>query len=98
MILLSVEVHLLRSISPLLSSVYAGPNQGNNCAVLAPYSLFGTLALGRLPLPILSMAFCRAPWRPNCEGTPSIRCVELMFLTSVIWKQVAPPWREVMVE
>ena len=26
-----------------------------------------------------------APLRLNCEGMPSTRCVELMFLTSVIW-------------
>jgi hypothetical protein len=29
---------------------------------------------------------------------PSTRWVELMFLTRVSCQQVAPPWREVMVE
>lgn len=45
-----------------------------------------------------SFAAARAAWRPNCVGIPSTRWVELMFLTHVIWKQVADPWREIIVE
>lgn len=36
--------------------------------------------------------------RPNWRSTPSMRWVELMFLTMVICQQVALPWRETMVE
>ena len=49
-------------------------------------------------LPEAFLAAESAPERPNCVGTPSMRCVELIFLTMVIWKQVAEPWREVIVE
>jgi hypothetical protein len=54
-------------------------------------------ALGRVPL-ACSMAASRAPVRPNWVLMPSTRWVELMFLTRVSCQQVAPPWREVMVE
>lgn len=62
------------------------------------HCLVGTCALGSDVWPTLSIAAWRAPDSPYWVLTPSILWVELMFLTRVIWKQVAPPWREVMVE
>jgi len=46
----------------------------------------------------LDAADCMAPLRLNWDGMPLTRCVELRFLTSVIWKHDAEPWREMMVE
>ena len=41
------------------------------------------LLLGNVSFPA-DFAAAYAPWRLYWVGTPSIRCVELMFLTSVI--------------
>jgi hypothetical protein len=44
------------------------------------------------------MAAARAPVRPNWVRWPLIRWVEFKFLTTMIWKQVALPWREAITD
>lgn len=50
-----------------------------------------------LALPALK-AEARAPVRPNWVRRPLIRWVEFKFLTTMIWKQVALPWREAITD
>ena len=54
--------------------------------------------MAHLPRSSCSLADLRAPCSPNWLLMPSTLCVELMFFTSTIWKQVAVPWREEMVD
>ena len=44
------------------------------------------------------MAAARAPVRPNCVRWPLIRWVAFKFLTTMIWKPVALPWREAITD
>lgn len=52
---------------------------------------------GRTALPA-ARAAARAPDRPNWDAKPLTRWVAFRFLTTTIWKQVALPWREAMVD
>lgn len=53
--------------------------------------------LGNIALPAARLA-ASAPERPNWDENPLMRWLEFRFLTTTIWKQVALPWREAMVD
>ena len=56
----------------------------NSTCFLVPTHSAIYLATGKVACPAASLA-SRAPLRPKALLMPSIRCVELMFLTQVIW-------------
>lgn len=66
---------------------------GQGCLPCACLDIY----FARVALPA-ALLLARAPLRPSWEWTPSMRWLELRFLTTTIWKQVAEPWREAMVE